>query len=261
MKDEELFREARLKIKRAKEHVNDLNRLFAEFSRRKTHEVFVEYDPDAGCDFLKVRATETLGDDFVLILGDALHNLRTSLDFAMNEIEFRTIGERTPYTKFPASYTSRNSLINAVNGGLKEKAPKEVIDCIVDIVQPYKGGRGHAIWGLHEIDIEDKHRLLIANTELQFIRGICIEDDAGMEHAIGDWLVVPGKVASYPITGNRNVKVKDEGNVTYTVSFGHGMPFSGYGVIKVTRALVEEVESVLKEIEYWFRLSMVHRMT
>ena len=192
---DDLFREAKLKVKRAKEHVNDLNRLFTNFIQRKNYKVFVEHDARDGCDSLKVKATDTLGDDFVLVLGDALHNLRTSLDFAMNEIEFRTVGKRTTFTKFPI-YDTRDGLVSAVNGGLKEKAPKEVIDCIVGIVQPYKGGNGDAIWGLHALDIEDKHRLLIANTELQFIRGIRIEDDTGAEYPISDWLLVVGKTAT-----------------------------------------------------------------
>ncbi len=254
--DVDLFREARLKVERAKKHGNDLNELLREFLNRKAYVVFVEHDPYASGDLLKVKATDTIGDDFVLVLGDALHNLRTALDYAMNEIEFRTVGKRTAYTKFPV-YPTRESLVAAVNGGLKEKAPKQVIDCIVDFIQPYKEGNGDAIYCLHEIDIEDKHRLLIANIELNFVRGIRIEDDGGMEHIIDDWLIVPGRVASLPITGNRNVKIRYEGNPTYVISFGQGLPFGGRHIIQMVHSLVRMTESILDEVERVFLLSKI----
>lgn len=256
---DDLFREARLKIERAKKHVNDLSQLSGEFLRTKAHVVFVEHDDNATGDLLKVKATATLGADFVLVLGDALHNLRTALDYAINEIEFRTVGNRTAYTKFPV-YESRDSLLAAINGGLKEKLPRQVIDCLVDVIQPYRGGRGDAIWGLHQLDIEDKHRLLIANTELNFIRGIRIEDDAGTEHLVDDWLVVPGKVAAYPVKGNRNVKVKYEGNPTYVIAFGQDLPFAGRHIIPIVHGLVEMTESVLNEIRHSYTLSTIHSL-
>jgi hypothetical protein len=84
----------------------------------------------------------------------------------MNEIEFSVRGKRTNHTKFPI-YASREGFEAAANGALKEKAPKEIIDCLLGTVEPYKGGRGRALWCLHELDIEDKHRLLIANAEFK----------------------------------------------------------------------------------------------
>ena len=226
----EPFRGARLKIERAKQHIDDLNRILRKFLDQDTYIVFVEHDPNASGDLLKVRGTKTMPEDFVLVLGDALHNLRAALDYAMNDIEFSTMGERTTYTKFPV-YDSREALEAAVNGGLKKKSPKQVIECIADIVQPYKGGDGHAIWSLHQLDIEDKHRLLIANTELNFIDGIRIEDDRGEEIVIPTWLVVRDKVAEQPIPGNRNVKVKNQGKATYRVIFGAGLALEGNEII------------------------------
>lgn len=251
-----LFHEARLKIQRAEKHVNDLNGILKAFLNGKPYVVFVEHNPDGSGDLLKVTATKTLPPDFVLTLGDALHNLRTALDYAMNEIEFQTCGVRTAYTKFPV-YDSREGLVAAANGALKQKAPKQVIDCLLGWIQPYKGGKGDAIWSLHQIDIEDKHRLLIANTELNFIRGIRTEDDSGEEYMIDDWLIVPGKVAAMPIQNNRNVKVTNEGNASYVVTFGQGMPFQGRYVIPVAESLVKMTGAILDELEYWLLLSAI----
>lgn len=202
----ELFHEARLKIERAKEHINYLNLIAGDFAETKSHEVFIEHDPEGGDDLLKVRAG-LIPDDFSLILGDAAHNLVAALDYTVNEIEFHTRGFRSKYTKFPM-YETRDALKAAVNGGFKEKAPEQVIDCIVDVVQPYLGGDNAILYCLHTIEMEDKHRLLIPKLELKFVEGIVIENDAGVEIPIPIWLVVDQKIALQPIKGCRNAKVK-----------------------------------------------------
>ena len=111
----EVFKEAKLKVQRAVKHINDLNVILGEFSKRQTHEVIIEHDPNGGDDLLKVRATETLSDPFSLTLGDALHNLRTSLDYAIAEIEFTKTGRRSDYTRFPVDQ-SKDALCSALGG-------------------------------------------------------------------------------------------------------------------------------------------------
>jgi len=190
------FKEARLKIERAKEHINHLNLIARNFAETKSHEAFIEHDPEGGDDLLKVRAG-LLPEDFALVLGDAAHNLITALDYAINEIEFEVRGFRSKYTKFPM-YETRDALKGAVNGGFKEKAPEQVIDCIVDIVQPYLGGYNAILYCLYTIEMEDKHRLLIPKLEMKFVDGIILENDAGVEIPVSTWLIVDEKIASQP---------------------------------------------------------------
>lgn len=213
----ELFKEARLKIKRAKEHINHLNLVARDFAETKSHEAFIEHDPKGGDDLLKVRAG-LLPEDFTLVLGDAAHNLIAALDYTINEIEFEVRGFRSKYTKFPM-YETRDALKGAVNGGFKEKAPEQVIDCIVDIVQPYLGGYNAILYCLYAIEMEDKHRLLIPKLELKFVEGIVIENDAGIEIPIGPWLIVDEQIAGLPIKGCRNAKVKNHGKALVKILF------------------------------------------
>ncbi len=175
-----LFHDAKLKIQRAVKHINDLNSILAEFSNRKTHEVVVDHDADGGDDVLHVVAGEMLPDSFSLTLGDALHNLRASLDYVIGEIEFSTTGARNKYTRFPVDET-RDTLIDRIEGGLAKRIPKQVIDCIVEGIQPYKRGAGDFIFSLNEIDIEDKHRILIAKMEYKYVSGIVLVDEQGKE--------------------------------------------------------------------------------
>src|ERR1700733_503682 len=250
----ELFKEARLKIKRAKEHINHLNLIARDFAETKSHEAFIEHDPEGGDDLLKVRAG-LLPDDFALVLGDATHNLIAALDYTINEIEFEVRGIRSKYTKFPM-YKTGDALKGAVNGGFKEKAPKQVIDCIVDIVQPYLGGYNAILYCHYTIEMEDKHRLLIPKLELKFVDGIVIEDDAGIEIPIPTWLIVDGKIASQPIKGCRNAKVKNHGKALVKILFTD-VAIKGLGVsplIETLHLMAKRVEDSIAEIERSFLL-------
>ena len=77
----------------------------------------------------------------------------------------------------------------------------------MDRIQPYKGGNGDALWCLHRLDIEDKHRLLIAKTQLTFIKGNTPEKRDWQSMLVDDWLLVEGKVASYSLFGNQSLDV------------------------------------------------------
>jgi len=246
-----VFREAKLKIQRAVKHINDLNVILGEFSKRQTREVLVEHDPNGGDDILKVRATETLPDSFSLTLGDALHNLRTSLDYVIAEIEFTFIGSRSDYTRFPVDQ-SMDALKARLEGGLAKRAPKQVIDCIVESVQPYTGGNGDFICSLNDLDIEDKHRLLIAKTEFKHVNGIVLIDDQGKETRIATWQIRNNLVASHLLKGLRQSKVKDHGIASFEVLFGDALPFAGYTIVPAMRKLTHAVAATVNEIEYWF---------
>lgn len=252
----EIFREAKLKIQRAVKHINDLNAILSDFAERKTHEVVVEHDPNGGDDLLKVRATETLPDSFSLTLGDAFHNLRTSLDYIVAEIEFATVGSRSDYTRFPVDQ-SRDALKRRLEGGLAKRIPEQVINCIVESVQPYTGGNGQFLCSLNDLDIEDKHRFLITKTEFKYVDGIILVDDQGKEIPLDTWQVRDNLVASHIRDGLRNSHVKNHGRASFEVLFGDGLPFAGYTIVPAMRNLTKAVLATVGEIEYWFRMSQM----
>ncbi len=110
------FYDAGLKVKRADEHINNLYARLREFSDTSPYSIVVNRDPNGGDDSIQIRSTQTVPEDVLLIMGDALHNLRAALDYALYGI----LTKRDEYSKFPI-YETRNKLIAAVNGGLKHK--------------------------------------------------------------------------------------------------------------------------------------------
>ena len=245
----ELFHGARLKIERAKKHVRDLNGILVRINAHP-HAILIETDPNTGYDSLKFEPSEAVPEEFMCIAGDALHNLRTALDFVANDIEFATNGKRSRHTKFPV-YDTRDELVAAIHGGFKDKAPERVVNFIVDVIQPYEAGDGKPIWALHALDIEDKHRLLVPYVKFQWIRRVCYKDGTGEVFELPEWAATTDHISKFP-TRKRKVEVTDKGKATISVVFAHGLPLGGRHIFPTLNNLAVFIDRTVFSIERKF---------
>ena len=172
------------------------------FGDKNPHCITVETDPNTGNSVLSIAPAKPFPSILLTILGDALHNLRVALDHAW----FASCIRCTEFTKFPARET-RESFEAAING-LKENAREEVKSYLRDSVQPYRGGVGEIFLHLHNLDIQDKHRLLIAHRQYTFIDGITAIDEKGETFEVPKWLVVLPHIASQPFEGHEHFKIQ-----------------------------------------------------
>jgi hypothetical protein len=251
------FHGARLKIERANEHINDLYLQAREFSNTDPYSILIEDNPETGDSILKISMDQVAPDRMLLTVGDTIHNLRSALDFAMSDIEFDTTRTRDPHTHFPIRPT-RNELVAAINGGLKKKAPKAILDFIVDTIQPYKRGIGEPLWALNALDVEDKHRLLIAKKDITHVRTICCKDGRGENFTVIEWAMIHPDVSVCPCIGHKNVQVTDKGKASFGIVFGDGMPFYGKAILPTLRNLSHFVGGTINSIERVFLASKTH---
>lgn len=235
--------QARLKLQRANEHINDLSAQIVAFNRRKPHVIRIEPNPREG-DVIWVDTAKTVPEEFLLIVGDALHNLRSSLDYLMSGLS----GITDEYSKFPI-YDTRKRLEAAVNGGLKRKASQDVIRLIVDTIQPYGRGDGDLLWQLHQLNIVDKHQLLIAKTQIILVEGIRAIDDENVEFIIPNWLVVYPYIQGYVCKGHKNIRIANNGKSSCTIVFGGGMPMTGQTISVALCQMSIAVKSTIQIIE------------
>lgn len=211
------FEGSKRKVEWAEKHIGDLQACVRAFNASDYYRLRVDKDGKTGNDRLKFEIAKSVPRDIPLIIGDAIHNLRSALDFLTSDVVFLATGERSTYTKFPI-HDTREKLVAALEGGTVKKASTDISSHILNIVKPYKGGND-AIWALNRLDIEDKHRLLIAYIDVTALHGVDIE---GKGHrpfrVIGTMALADGATKMWPFITDE-IKIHNYGQATFDVFF------------------------------------------
>lgn len=149
------------KIRRAKEHIENLKTELRAFRNRGAYVQVGHDEPETGDRVVRLRVGEEFPPQISLVLGDAIHNLRSSLDYLAYQLCIASRGTPDDNTGFPIWH--RPPAVPDVKAEVTRKIPRantKVIGCIKTL-EPYKGGKGDIVWRLHRLDIMDKHKLLI----------------------------------------------------------------------------------------------------
>jgi hypothetical protein len=151
-----MFNGARLKIGRANQHIADLEIAFHTFVKDNPHTIRSSRDPKTGRTIVRVHFDQPIPDTLALIIGDAIHNLRTALDHATWELIGLDGGTQDRYLKFPTGDNRIN--YEASCKGLK--TPREDTKKFFIALAAYKGGAGNILYTLNLLDNADKHTVL-----------------------------------------------------------------------------------------------------
>lgn len=171
---------ARSKVVWANEHIRELQAEWERFLDSDFCELMVQRDSHALGDSIGI-SMKGVPVKIPLLIGDAIHNLRTGLDHAVNDI----IGYKSKRLSFPAHQT-REELIASfrtepeiVDGRTLKKggnAPVEVAfpgarEFFADTVKAYRGGTDY-LWEIGKLDSTDKHRMMTILVIPQTISGV-----------------------------------------------------------------------------------------
>lgn len=97
----ERMRSILAKVERAEEHISDLNIECRRFLESNGYQTVAYDDPQTSDRVIKFRIVENPPEQISLILGDAIHNLRASLDHLACELVESNGGTITEQTSFP----------------------------------------------------------------------------------------------------------------------------------------------------------------
>jgi hypothetical protein len=155
------FEASRLKIERARRHLNELRQATSTFLDRKPVEVVVEKWPEAP-ETLQMtawtgRIRESVPREFSTIIGDLVHNLRTALDLLACDL-VRLNGKEPNDVYFPFAGTA-GDLEKMIRKRNMHRAGENVLR-VLRSLKPYKGGN-EMLRAIHDLDIDDKHKALI----------------------------------------------------------------------------------------------------
>lgn len=149
-----------LKIKRAKEHIADLQKQVRAFLDTNPYRVACKVDPDTRKPIYYVASVEPTPQCLPLIAGDIIQNLMSALDHLAFQLVCSDTGDNPPnpnWIYFPIQDDATK--YEAKKRGKIEGAAQETIDAI-DALKPYKGGND-LLWMLYRLNNIEKHRILL----------------------------------------------------------------------------------------------------
>ncbi len=148
-----------IKIDRTKEHFSNLKRAISVFFDSKPYVVSTKRDSTRRLIYYLSRVEPT-PLSFATITGDAIQNLKSALDHLAYQLFLVGTNGITDgrHVYFPIDRDMeeyRRNLPRRTKG-----MRQDAIDTL-NAIEPYKGGKGHDLWVLHELNNLDKHRLLV----------------------------------------------------------------------------------------------------
>lgn len=256
------FTGPRLKVERSEAHFRELNDAVKAFIEAKPYSFVHELDPYGLQKHIRVRTNFPIPDMWGCIVGDIIHNLRSALDILACDLARNNNASAASISKtyFPISGSRELFELGPLDSKGKRGSPG--LDKIKSLsatdrdriarLEPYKGG-AEVFWYLHELDIADKHRLLVP-----VANAIVREGDLGIQPTDDEMVSVfapgPPKVsllkegdilASYPVT---NSQPYISNQVGVTIAFGDG-PLATKSVLPSLFQMGGMVKSVIAELE------------
>src|ERR1035437_1403736 len=149
--------EALAKIERAKEHIRDLDRERAAFLGSNPYTLTPEFNGETSSTLYFLDECRDIPDVIPLIAGDAIHNLRTALDYLACGLVKDNGNEPTSHTYFPISECAEKYRPESKR---KTEGVSDAVKQAIDAFKPYRGG-DDTLYGLHRLDIIDNQTLLL----------------------------------------------------------------------------------------------------
>lgn len=157
LKNHAIFEGPLLKIQRAKQHVADLDIHITEYLENDPFVLKVRQGLNPPQRLIYVEASHPMPTGLSLIIGDAVHNLRTALD----HLCFAMVGTKTKKPRnvgFPFA-KGKQSLGGAIATRQMHLAPPRV-QKELHALEPYPGGNKY-LQAVKALDERDKHHFIL----------------------------------------------------------------------------------------------------
>lgn len=149
----------KLKVERAKCHIQDFEALAQAFAAQNNYSLVREEDPQTRENVIRLLVKERLPIKMSAIIGDIVHNLRAALDHLVSDLIRANEGEPDGDSGFPI-VTRRKSLKPGSISKIEGVSPRA--ERFILRLKPYEAGNSNPLlYKLHRLDVEDKHAGII----------------------------------------------------------------------------------------------------
>jgi hypothetical protein len=226
-----------LKIKRAKHYISDLSEKRAAFVQSNVYFGIPKFNAETNRTEFFLGDIPPIDPDVRLLLGDVAHNLRTALDHLACELA-RSVGIADPMVYFPIFESEK---VYKADGGRKTKELPPRAKDLIDAIGPY-GGHDDLLWGLHELDRIDKHRLVLTTTAKVNSWSATLDQTSRMyDFAFSSNMKAGNKIGE--IEGNH--EADKQMSVTADIAFGEPKVFESEALFPLLNFVAEQVERVI----------------
>lgn len=248
---EELFLNAKLKIDRAEKHLKDLQEMQRCWFQGNAYRFYITPDRVAGSVRYDIGFDNPfVADEFGVIIGDIIHNLRSSLDVLVWELVGLDGGTQDASLFFPMRKNADD--LKAFCQGLK--TPNMASKALLEGFEAYPGGKGEKLHSLNRLSILDKHRRIVdTKTHCEIYKFIIYDRETGEEEiysTIGFWLNPEGRGNVIVDEGGDDTKkgfrFDPQDGIWLHVVFANIEVFPGNSILKVLRELAKDVKNVRK---------------
>lgn len=238
------FIQARVKLERAKRHIQDIDALFRSFVNSDFCKLRIE--PDVDPSYHRVHIDTPIGLPFHIPcgIGDAAHNIRTAFDYVTSYVV--GMGDRV---SFPIAKT-RDDLKQSGRAWdkLKKGTHAALADLILEEIQPYRGGR-FKLWEITQLDNSDKHALLVPVLSIQALHGISLVSEKTGAFVKDCTVVTEGGKFFAPFALPPPIKITNQGKASATILFAEGSVFQGQPVIQTLIDCLQCSSKALEALE------------
>lgn len=256
------------KLERAEKHILNLDKAWRDFVEGGAYEVVSDDDPQTGERVFKIGTAMQIGPLLGLLVGDAIHNLRSALDhLAYHLVCVGTRNFSGPHTHvyFPI-FRNRTEYEAKKLGkikGMSENAIKAI-----DGIEPYGGGAGDIFWGLDQLDIFDKHRILLPLGLTNGMHSMGVSARTNLMHnflgvyefdhssAAKAFLTAPQTV-HFPLKAGHELgrfpKGEADENMHFVISVAFGEPHivKGQPVVVTLHKIAKRCRDIIYEFDDW----------
>ena len=183
---------------------------------------------------------ESIRNNIALVAGDAIHNVRTALDYVWCD----AIVTPSKFSKFPV-YPNLGQLEAGLKGTGLHIANPRLFRLMMEEIRPFRDG-GNVLYLLHHFDIKDKHSLLLPVSKFGSIKKIKVSDRNGPVEATSwgfEWS------ASYHIDLEAGIEVLDPGEPDFDLYFTDDSEEGRYEIKETIDSFSRVVADTVRKIE------------
>lgn len=162
----------RLKLERAKKHLQELENALTSFDELNPCFLVKDVVLDDGRQFFRAKFAIDPPPSLGIIAGDAVHNMRSALDWLVCQLSLLNGADTLTGVEFPIfASIPIGKLKNSFDYKIRFLSDEDKQS--VEIIQPYHTGNKsklQRLWLLQQLEITDKHRGLIVKGMIMFIR-------------------------------------------------------------------------------------------